>query len=698
MSRVSAASTRQSLTWGEIDRYTLLPLGNGDIAGTFDPFGGTSYDELRHGTGATRDIRTLLLSRLFAQDYWEFECWDQHFLDPRNYRVTPTPAEEVRGAPVEVEVRPDTSGFPDGLADHHQELVVERGTLITRYRCSEHVYHLETFIHPDHSLLVYHLVAGGPVRFAVRGTAGRGSPEQITEWDRLSRRHENVLGKWRGDHDGNLWVVDVQSNSYCTAAAAVWSDRGVPDGEGFLLPSGESTVVVAIGHDSLRHLGRPRPQAIALARQAARAGYATLRAEHETWWRRFWEQSWVELPDDRMEGMWHRSLYYLASAAPRRIATIPNEGFPGCFPAFHALGIQDATYGLFALISSGHPELARGEVEGLLEGLPVCKAVARHIYHLEGARFPWHAGAGLLPFLQGHPAFGYPLHEHHVNGWAQEAVYRYLEAYDWRRDLAERYYPILAEIARFWSSMLTERDGALNIEYLPATGQEETTRDYDQPNIFDMLAGARRSMENAAAVALRLGADAAEAERWRERASRLSFRWTQGADGIYYGFEGDLGHEEKCPAQLIGLVQACYLKEDPEAWRATYDYLRRTVNVDVCAWTPGYYAIAAARMGDAADALHCLTEVFRFSRPPWIMFRENVKQVPGRMPYYLAAHGLFVQGINEMLLQSWSGEVKGFPSCPFETAAFRLRAGKFIVEGEKRGEHVSVRQTLANDL
>ena len=118
MSRASAAGASQNLRWGEIDGYTLLPLGNGDIAGTFDPFARTTYDELRHDSGAQRDIRTLLLSRLFAQDYWEFEAWEQRYFDPHYFRVSPMPAEEVRGAPVEIEVRPDASGFPEGLADH----------------------------------------------------------------------------------------------------------------------------------------------------------------------------------------------------------------------------------------------------------------------------------------------------------------------------------------------------------------------------------------------------------------------------------------------------------------------------------------------------------------------------------------------------------------------------------------------------
>ena len=59
----------QSAQWGKIDKNVPPMLGNGDIGGLFDPFGGTTYDELRYGSGARRDIRTLFLTQLIVPDY-----------------------------------------------------------------------------------------------------------------------------------------------------------------------------------------------------------------------------------------------------------------------------------------------------------------------------------------------------------------------------------------------------------------------------------------------------------------------------------------------------------------------------------------------------------------------------------------------------------------------------------------------------
>jgi hypothetical protein len=83
------------------------------------------------------------------------------------------------------------------------------------------------------------------------------------------------------------------------------------------------------------------------------------------------------------------------------------------------------------------------------------------------------------------------------------------------------------------------------------------------------------------------------------------------------------------------------------------------------------------------DALRSVQAAFEFSRPPWILFIENTRQAPGRMPYYLAAHALYVQAINEMLVQDWSGRPEIFPAYPFPTGAFKLRAGNRVIEARK---------------
>jgi Glycosyl hydrolase family 65 central catalytic domain/Glycosyl hydrolase family 65, N-terminal domain len=667
----------QSFQWGKIDQNLPPLIGNGDIGGTFDPFGGTTFDELRYGSGARRDIRTLLLTQLMVPDYWVLEDQGAHFLDPRYYRPASLRKYLAYGAPFNLLLRPQDEQFPQAVTDHQQLLDISQGLLTTKFRVGENSYEVECFISPSESLLAYRIIATAPMRFEV---TGKPSPSRPVTDDRgiPSRRYQETKNGYtvNESHD-ELVVLKQVSNVFCPAYVAVSGPGLERQAQGFHLPAGEHYLFIAIGHPSS---GQARAQAINVSRRAAKSGYTEIRSAHTAWWRQFWERSYISIPNKRLEQMWYRSVYYLASCLPRRVKSFSPEGGYGIFPAFAGYHPQDSVYHLFSAISSNHPELGKAQIEHLLETLPVAQAAARNIYYLEGARYPWHSTPGLLPYLPGHSNDEYYLHEHHVNGWIAEFVRRYLNAYGWDQPQTRRYYPILREIARFFSSMLTARGEQLEIVYVPSAGQEETGHDLNQKNIFDILVAAKWSLSIAGETAERLRVDQEEAKRWKEEASRLSLDYCLRSDSTYGSFEGDEGHTEKVPIQLIGVVMTSLFNNDRARFLKTYDYLRGAVKIDTCSWSPGYYAISAARLKKPEEALRSLEEGFKFSRPPWIMFIENTYQVPGRMPYYLAAHALFVQGVNEMLLQDWSGKVELFPACPFDEAAFKLRGNNRIVE------------------
>ena len=147
---------------------------------------------------------------------------------------------------------------------------------------------------------------------------------------------------------------------------------------------------------------------------------------------------------------------------------------------------SDSVYHLFAALSSNPPELGQAQIDYLLETLPIAQAAARHRLLLEGARYPWHSTPGLLPYLPGHSNDVYYLHEHHVNRLDRRIGAPLRNASGWEQSQTERYYPILREIARFFSSMLSPRGNNWEIAYVPSAGQEETGLTTIQKNIFDM--------------------------------------------------------------------------------------------------------------------------------------------------------------------------------------------------------------------
>ncbi len=675
----------QSLAWGKIDENVPPVLGNGDIGGTFDPFGGTTYDELRFGSGARRDIRTLCLTQVMVPDYWVLEDQAAHFLDPRYYRPTVSRRYLTLGAPFTLLLRPTDAGFPEKLTDHQQTLDIFRGRLTSRYKVGTALHTVETIILPGESVIAYHVTANAPMRFEISATS---SPEVTPPGNPANTRFQQTRNGYHAyEAEPDMIVLKQVSNVFCPAYAAVAVPGAAPHDNAFLLPAGEHEIFVAIGHESL---GQPRAQAVDAVRRAAKSGYASLAAAHERWWREFWSRSYVSLPDKRLEQMWYRSVYYLACCLPRRVRSFSPESAYGIFPGNAGYHPQDSVYHLFAAISSNHPELCTAQIEYLLETLPMAEAVAHHVYHLEGARYPWHATPGLLPYLPGHTNEGAYLHEHHVNGWLAEFVRRYLQASGWQRERVIRYYPVLRGIARFYSSMLTARGNQLEIVYVPSTGQEESNWDANRRNIFDLLVAAKWSLLAAAETAARIGADPAEAARWKDEADRINLDICLRADRTYGSYEQDDGHPQKVPSQLIGVVMTSLFETRRDEFARTFDLLRQNINIDTCSWAPGYYAIAAARLKKPDEALRAIQEAFRFSKPPWLLFVENTYQVPGRLPYYLAAHALFVQGINELLLQDWSGKVDLFPACPFSEAEFKLRGNDRTIEAKLRDGKIKI--------
>ena len=257
----------QSLQWGKIDENVPPVLGNGDIGGTFDPFGGTTYDELRFGSGAKRDIRTLLLTQVMSLDYWLLEDQAAHFFDPRYYRPTVSRRYLALGAPFTLLLRPADADFPEKLADHRQTLDISRGVLTSSYRVADASYKIETIVLPDQSVIAYHVAAAAPMRFEITAVPSpdvtpRGAADNVS-----FQQTRNGYHAYESEQD--LVVLKQVSNVFCPAYAAVAVPGVSPRDNAFVLPSGEHEIFVAMGHQSL---GEPRRQAVDAARQAVKSG------------------------------------------------------------------------------------------------------------------------------------------------------------------------------------------------------------------------------------------------------------------------------------------------------------------------------------------------------------------------------------------------------------------------------------------
>lgn len=675
----------QKLSESTLDAYVPFYLANGDFGGTFDPFGGTFYDEFRAGGGAKRDVRTLLLAGLRAMDWWSEQSMNPDVLclnEPTRQAIQAgrkagkgdcTAA--VRGEPFGLILQPASERFLDTVTEHRQVLDMKSAEVHSRYKAVGRCFEIVQFVHALESLIAYRIQAGEAMTLTV--TSPRG---------------------WEDSSEGRLF--DCASNLWCPGAVCIWASRGQWRDKVLTLPPGETLLYVAWGH---RKLGEPRAEARRVAQWAQSEGFSSLRASHNAWWSDRWGRFDLSIPDQDIETMWRRSVYYCFCSYPRRVrdGLCGTAGLTGSFPSFFSgYHPQDSVMQLFPAAPLGGVDLYEASLHWIESVLPVAREYARSFYWSKGARYIWDGGPGMLPFIPGHTRSGAPAHEHHVNGWIALAIGRYLQATNWPEEQVRRFEPVARELARFFAAMATPRGGGWEIRFAPVHSQAETVTDYEnQPNLFDMLAAARYTMLLAGNLARRTHREDEETRHFDTIQAGLRFDLLIGPGGTYLHHEGCTFRELKCPVYAAtGVGFPIAQTFDETVLRKTIDDCDRNVEPYKCAWNSPMLSIAHARLGNASSALRYLAEFLSpeaaFTDARLILLREcGPKHIPGglagRMPYFITTHGLFASAVCEMLLQDWTGKEQAFPACPWEEASFRMWANARCYRGTKKGEEIS---------
>jgi hypothetical protein len=373
-----------------------------------------------------------------------------------------------------------------------------------------------------------------------------------------------------------------------------------------------------------------------------------------------------------------------------------EAGLTGSFSAFTTgYHPQDSVMQLLPAGPLGSADLYEASLDWIESVLPVAREYARSFYWVDGARYIWHGGPGMLPFISGHTHLGPPSHEHHVNGWVALAIHRYLQAMNWPEAQVRRFEPLIRDLARFFAGVARPRGNGWEIHFQPSHSQGETILDLEnQPNLFDILAAARYTMQLAVELARRSERDNDETGEFEAVQAGLRFDLLVGPEGTYLHHEGCAFREQKCPSQTTGIIFPISPTLDESVLRKTVEDFGRNIHPYSCAWNSPMIALAHARLGEAESALRYLKGFLSpeaaFTDERLILLRESGPQhitggLAGRMPYYLTTHALFASAVCEVLLQDFAREVRAFPACTWEEASFRLWANGECYEGRKKG-------------
>ncbi len=453
-------------------------------------------------------------------------------------------------------------------------------------------------------------------------------------------------------------------------------------------------------------LGRKRVEA------ALNAGYEKMLKPHLAWWKEFWSQSSVELPDPAVQQHYDLVQYFYGAASRRGAPPIPLQGVwtadAGGLPPWrgdyhHDLNTQ-LTY--WAYLAAGHFDQGAAFTDFMWDLLPVHRKFARDFYGTPGT-----AVVGIMT-LGGTPIGGW--RQYSVSptsgAWVAQSFYLHWRYTMDRQFLVERAYPYCAEIATCLEGLL--RPGPNGKLKLPLSSSPEihgnSPKAWLTPNsnydlsLLEWLYGALVEMANAKG-------DSAAAARWQKVLDQLDDLAIDDKTGVLRLSpdetlrESHRHHSHLMPIHPLGLLSV----EGSDRDRRIIDASLAQIDQLGTQWWTGYsfswMSCINARAGKADRAIENLEIYLKaFILRNGFHCNGDYKRLGYSkftyQPFTMEGNFAAGQAVHEMLLGSWGGTVRVFPAVPkkWPDVAFddlRAEGGFAVSARRKNGQttHVRVR-------
>jgi trehalose/maltose hydrolase-like predicted phosphorylase len=222
------------------------------------------------------------------------------------------------------------------------------------------------------------------------------------------------------------------------------------------------------------HLADPHNEAERLTVYAALEGRERLMAAHLKAWEALWTSDVVIEGDPQTQRDMRLALYHLYSFAREGTAfSLSPMGLSGL--GYNGHVFWDAELWMLPPLLAFKPELARSMLEYRFQRLGAARENARN-HGYKGAMFPWESAS------EGHEvtpvwALTGPFQQH-VTGCVGWAFWKYYQVTHDKLWLRERGYPMLKEVADFWTSRV-ERKGPGRYEINNVIGANEWQENID---------------------------------------------------------------------------------------------------------------------------------------------------------------------------------------------------------------------------
>lgn len=463
----------------------------------------------------------------------------------------------------------------------------------------------------------------------------------------------------------------------------------------------DATTVEGVWSISSHSSPKATNQRAAATTQHALAQHKQYPATHVAWWKAFWNKSSLQVPDPMLEKQWYLEQYKFGSAARKgapmislqAVWTADNGRIPPWKGDYHHDLNTQLSY--WPAYSANHLEESMAYLDHLDGNKKNYKRYTKAYFGKEGLAVPGVTtldGTEMGGWIQYSfsPTIACWLAQHYYLQWRYNMD---------RKFLAQRAYPWLKETALFIEKITVKDSNGyreLPISSSPEINNNDLSAWFLSTTNYD-LSLIKFALGKAAELAAELGL-AGEAARWKKIASEFrDFALSERrellvAPGVPYT-ESHRHFSNLMAIHPLGLIKW----EDGETAKTIIKnsiHLTDSIGPDWwCGYSYAWLANLKARAKDGAGAAAALT-TFATAFCSSNSFHLNGDQTKSGLskfqyrPFTLEGNFAFAAGLQEMLLQSYSGVIEILPALPddWKDIAFvNLRAeGAFLISATQK--------------
>ena len=429
------------------------------------------------------------------------------------------------------------------------------------------------------------------------------------------------------------------------------------------------------------------------------------RDRHRIWWRDFWIRSAVQLPDPHFESLWYMGLYLLAASSRGGGTPVSLHGLwqpDGREPPQQGFFIFDFYPQYWGIHTANQQQLGTVYTDYFLSRMPHFKKQAKEFFGWDGLCIPGFIGGDGTWLVTDSRVFLWP----GTTAWvAQHFWWHYLYGGD-EEFLREKAYPFLRECMLFYEGLLEK--GTDRRYHVPLTNSPEWGNPLS-PEIWGtddtMGLSCIRFVVSALLEAVDiLGTDEAHIDLWKDIADNLAPYpvddqkiFKEGVPGSEtrsngLALMGDFSytHSHRHLSHLAPIYPCGDLNLDgsPEEISLIHQCMENLVAKGYWEWAGWSFVWAscvAARAG-WREMAHWTLAQFADKFASCNTFNMNtdwkisgVSTHRNAISYCQDGNMAAVAAVNEMLLQSWGGRIRVFPSCPSHWRTVRF--DKLLAEG-----------------